>query len=130
MGRAVVRERVVEDVKRPLASFYWHLEELLSVLIENSDEDRVGGSLPQQRDLDPVGRSKVKLLERSLQSSLAIDETSQRDPEPSPAAWGRSALRRLVKIAVGLSLVVSLGWGPLRAMLTTTSVEALVKISR
>ena len=42
------------------------------------------------------------------------------------AGWGAAAPRRVIKIALGLSLVGSLGWGPLRAMLTTTSVEALV----
>ncbi len=65
-------------------------------------------------------------LERSLQTSPAGDETSAKKPEPKPAGWGAGAPRRLIKIALGLSLVGSLGWGPLRAMLTTTSVEALV----
>ncbi|HEY6521222.1 MAG TPA: HlyD family secretion protein, partial [Roseiarcus sp.] len=34
--------------------------------------------------------------------------------------------RRLAKIALGIGLVVAFGWTPLRAMLATTSVEAIV----
>ena len=50
----------------------------------------------------------------------------RRRPEPRPAGWSVAAPRRLIKVALGLALVGSLGWGPLRAMLATTSVEALV----
>ncbi len=67
-------------------------------------------------------RSIQSALERGLQTSPANDETS----EPKPAAAGASAPRRLAKIALGLLLVGLLGWEPLRAMLKTTSVEALV----
>ena len=34
--------------------------------------------------------------------------------------------RRFLKIALGVGLVVAFGWAPLRAMLATTSVEAIV----
>ena len=81
---------------------------------------------PENASHSTDARSTQLNLERSLQSLPAGAETSAKKPEPKPAGWGVGAPRRLIKIALGLSLVGSLGWGPLRAMLTSASVEALV----
>ena len=65
-------------------------------------------------------------LERSLRESAAGEEPAHDDAKPQSAATGGTLTRRAVKIALGLALVGALGWVPLRAMLNTTSVEALV----
>ncbi len=65
-------------------------------------------------------------LERSLRESAAGEEPAHDDAKPQSAATGGTLTRRAVKIALGLALVGALGWVPLRAILNTTSVEALV----
>ena len=99
----------------------------------NVTEDRspataAGMRAGQTHDASPPAnaRSLQTDLEWSLKDSPAGDETPHGDPKPRPAASGGTLTRRLVKVALGLALVGSLGWGPLRALLTTTSVEALV----
>jgi multidrug resistance efflux pump len=75
---------------------------------------------------DPLGaRSVQTILERSFSpgaEEVAIDK--------APSAKGRFVnavtARRFGKIALGIGLVVAFGWAPLRAMLATTSVEAIV----
>ncbi len=74
-------------------------------------------------------RSLQFALERGLQIVPSQPEPNgapAENPELKPAAPKRATTRRLVKIALGLALVMSLGWSPLRTMLATTSVEALV----
>ncbi len=73
-------------------------------------------------------RSMQAALERSLQEAPGASEAAEAQVEtPAPnAARGGATVRRILKIALGLGLVATLGWSPLRAMLTTTSVEALV----
>ena len=57
---------------------------------------------------------------------LELDERRRAQPGPGTAAYDRALTRRLIKIALGIALLAALGWVPLRAMLTPTSVEALV----
>jgi hypothetical protein len=74
----------------------------------------------------PVGaRSVQTILERSF---LPGAEEAQVEKAPSAAKRFVNAVtaRRFVKIALGIVLVVAFGWAPLRAMLATTSVEAIV----
>jgi biotin carboxyl carrier protein len=74
----------------------------------------------------PIGaRSVQSILERSF--SLDAEEIAG---DTGPLAKTRFAYtvtaRRLAKIALGVALVVAFGWAPLRAMLATTSVEAII----
>jgi hypothetical protein len=75
----------------------------------------------------PVGARSVQLvLERSFPPG--VEEAERVDARP-PGKTSRSyaaAARRFFKVAVGLALVIAFGWAPLRAMLATTSVEAIV----
>jgi len=73
-------------------------------------------------------RSMQAALERSFQEAPGTSEAAEtraETPASKPKRDGATA-RRLLKIALGLGLVATLGWSPLRAMLATTSVEALV----
>jgi hypothetical protein len=73
-------------------------------------------------------RSMQAALERSLQEAPGASEAAETQAEPpasKPVRDGATA-RRIFKIALGFGLVATLGWSPLRAMLATTSVEALV----
>ena len=99
----------------------------------NDTEDRSAGPSAGARGGEPENGSNptnpraIQLaLERRLQFPPPGDETSSKAQEPRPPGWSATAPRRLLKIALGLALMGSLGWGPLRAMLATTSVEALV----
>ena len=85
---------------------------------------RAGG--PESGSYEAEVRAVQRALERGLQDPPTGDETSSKAPDTGPAGWSASAPRRLIKIALGVALVGSLGWAPLRAMLATTSVEALV----
>jgi len=82
----------------------------------------------QTHDASPLAdaRSLQADLAQGLHDVAEEAKPPQGDSTPAAAAPGGSLTRRLVKVALGLSLVGSLGWAPLRAMLTTTSVEALV----
>ena len=74
----------------------------------------------------PVGaRSVQTILERSF---LPGAEEAAVDKAPSATKRFVNAVtaRRFLKIALGIGLVVAFGWAPLRAMLATTSVEAIV----
>ncbi len=70
-------------------------------------------------------RSVQTILERSF--SPAAEEVAV-DKALSPAKRFVISVttRRFLKIALGIGLVVAFGWAPLRAMLATTSVEAIV----
>jgi HlyD family secretion protein len=68
-------------------------------------------------------------LERGLQGAHGLSEAVEAPdgkPDGKPSGDSVGTFRRLVKVAIGVGLVVSLGWSPLRAMLSTTSVEALI----
>jgi len=73
----------------------------------------------------PVGaRSVQTVLERSFlpdADDVGLDKTPAKRRFVNVVA-----IRRLAKIALGVGLVVAFGWAPLRAMLATTSVEAIV----
>jgi hypothetical protein len=74
----------------------------------------------------PVGaRSVQTILERSFLPGV---EEAAVDKAPSATKRFVNAVtaRRFLKIALGIGLVVAFGWAPLRAMLATTSVEAIV----
>jgi len=85
-----------------------------------------GAGRPENGTHPADARAIQLALERSLQGPPTGDETSAKAQEPRRTGWSGAAPRRVIKIALGLALVGSLGWGPLRAMLATTSVEALV----
>jgi multidrug resistance efflux pump len=84
---------------------------------------RVDGTTAKQ---NPIGaRSVQTILERSFSpgaDELAVDKA----PPAKTSFVSRVTARRLAKIALGIGLVVAFGWTPLRAMLATTSVEAIV----
>ena len=84
---------------------------------------RVDGAKAQQQ---PVGaRSVQTILERSF--SPGVDDVAGGEAPSAKKSfvYGVTA-RRFLKIAVGIGLVVAFGWAPLRALLATTSVEAIV----
>ncbi len=74
----------------------------------------------------PVGaRSVQTILERSFLPGVedgAVDEA----PSAKKRLVNAVTARRFAKIALGIGLVIAFGWAPLRAMLATTSVEAIV----
>src|ERR1700722_5186633 len=84
---------------------------------------RDDGTNAQQRP--PGARAVQTILERSF-----LPGAEEAAVEKAPSATKRfiNALmaRRFLKIALGIGLVVAFGWAPLRAMLATTSVEAIV----
>ena len=73
----------------------------------------------------PVGaRSVQTILERSF---LPGAEDGAVDEAPTKKRFVNAVtVRRFAKIALGLGLVIAFGWAPLRAMLATTSVEAII----
>ena len=83
-----------------------------------------------ENDLRPHdARSLQAALERSLHDGPAGSEAVDAPDGATaarPAAGGGTATRRVLKMALGLGLAATVGWSPLRAMLATTSVEALV----
>ncbi len=85
---------------------------------------RAGPTRPASPQGDP--RALQSDLERSLKESAAGEQTALGDAKPHSAPPRWTLTRRVVKIALGLALVGALGWVPLRTMLATTSVEALV----
>ena len=85
----------------------------------NSEEPEVA-SAPADARLPPSDP------ERSLAEAPESDELKIEKPKPSSTASSASLTRRAAKIALGLAVVGALGWVPLRALLATTSVEALV----
>ena len=84
------------------------------------------GAAPPAASPHADARSRQSDLERSLKAPVEPDEPPRGLDAPQSAASGGVLTRRLVKIALGLALLAALGWGPLRAMLTPTSVEALI----
>ena len=84
-----------------------------------------GARVPDAEARPFDARSMQAELERSL-SSINESETAAAAAKTS-FVFG-AASRRIAKICVGVVLVVSFGWSPMRAMLATTSVEALVNV--
>ncbi|MBV8282206.1 MAG: hypothetical protein JO347_09115, partial [Candidatus Eremiobacteraeota bacterium] len=77
----------------------------------------------------PVGARSVQLvLERRFPPGSGEAEAVAVAAPPSgrKALTYAAAVRRSLKIAAGLALVVAFGWAPLRAMFATTSVEAII----
>ena len=83
---------------------------------------------------DNVSVTKVEAegargLQRDLQDRLqpAHDEpVSDSAPHPEAPAGSGRMVRRTLKVAVGLAIVAVFGWMPLKAILQTSSVEAVV----
>ena len=69
-------------------------------------------------------------MQSTLERSFTPDAAEAPPVEAKPLEKKRFAtgvtIRRLAKVALGIALVVAFGWAPLRAMLATTSVEAIV----
>ncbi|MHC2434545.1 HlyD family secretion protein [Bradyrhizobium sp. USDA 4451] len=68
-------------------------------------------------------------LQRDLQDRLqpAHDEpVSEGVPQPDAPAGSGRMVRRLLKVGTGLAIVAVFGWLPLKAVLQTSSVEAVV----
>jgi hypothetical protein len=70
-------------------------------------------------------RSVQTILERSFLPG-AEEAAVEKTPSATKRFINAVTARRLGKIALGIGLVVAFGWAPLRAMLATTSVEAIV----
>ena len=74
----------------------------------------------------PVGaRSVQTILERSFLPG-AEEAAVEKAPSATKRFVNGVTTRRFLKIALGIGLVIAFGWAPLRAMLATTSVEAIV----
>ena len=72
-------------------------------------------------------RSVQTILERSFRPGAEEDIAIAKDARPEKPRFAyATTIRRSVKIALGVGLIVAFGWAPLRAMLATTSVEAIV----
>jgi hypothetical protein len=65
-------------------------------------------------------------LERSFPPDAGETEPVEAKPSAKKLFALSVAVRRFAKIALGIALVVVFGWAPLRAMLATTSVGAIV----
>jgi len=75
----------------------------------------------------PLGaRSMQSILERSFPPNAREAEPVEAKPSEKKRFALGVAVRRFAKVALGIGLVVAFGWTPLRAMLATTSVEAIV----
>ena len=84
---------------------------------------RDDGTNAQQRS--PGARSVQAILERSF-SPGAEEAAVEKAPSATKRFINAVMARRFLKVALGVGLVVAFGWAPLRAMLATTSVEAIV----
>jgi uncharacterized membrane protein YgaE (UPF0421/DUF939 family) len=74
----------------------------------------------------PVGARTVQtILERSFLPG-AEEAAVEKAPSATKRFVNGVTTRRFLKIALGIGLVITFGWAPLRAMLATTSVEAIV----
>ena len=86
-------------------------------------DPRIDGAKAKQH---PAGaRSVQTILERSFAPG-ADDVAADEAPSAKKSFVYGVTARRLAKIALGIGLVVAFGWAPLRAMLATTSVEAII----
>jgi hypothetical protein len=106
-----------------------------SIALHNPGSAAEGGAIEGiEPRADPMRGKPQRVGARSVQSILERSfPPDAREAEPvdaKPSAKRRFAVsvtvRRLAKVAFGIALVVAFGWTPLRAMLATTSVEAIV----
>ncbi|MCA6105127.1 HlyD family efflux transporter periplasmic adaptor subunit [Bradyrhizobium sp. WSM 4400] len=87
---------------------------------------------PLPEDNNSVTRNEAdgaRGLQRDLQERLqpGHDEpVSDSAPHPEAPAGSGRMVRRLLKVGIGLAIVAVFGWLPLRAVLQTSSVEAVV----
>ena len=103
---------------------------------DSDPADRPSGTpaaAPVGQQGEPARRQDARSLQFALERQLEIDaglaqaaEAPEKKPNLKPAENPSTMPRRLVKVALGLGLAVTLGWSPLRALLTTTSIEALI----
>ncbi|BBC03905.1 HlyD family efflux transporter periplasmic adaptor subunit [Bradyrhizobium elkanii] len=73
--------------------------------------------------------SGARGLQRDLQERLQPEHdelVSDSAPHPEAPAGSGRMVRRLLKVGIGLAIVAVFGWLPLRAVLQTSSVEAVV----
>ncbi|MHC6157954.1 HlyD family efflux transporter periplasmic adaptor subunit [Bradyrhizobium elkanii] len=73
--------------------------------------------------------SGARGLQRDLQDRLQPEHdelVSDSAPHPEAPAGSARMVRRLLKVGIGLAIVTVFGWLPLRAVLQTSSVEAVV----
>jgi hypothetical protein len=84
---------------------------------------RVDVTNAQQRSSG--ARSVQTILERSFLPD-AEEAAVEKAPSVTKRFINAVTARRFGKIALGIGLVAAFGWAPLRAMLATTSVEAIV----
>jgi HlyD family secretion protein len=94
-----------------------------SDFVKAAGEPRVDGTAAKLNPVD--ARSAQTILERSFSpgvEEVAVDAASSAKTRLINAATAR----RFTKIALGIGLLVAFGWTPLRTMLATTSVEAIV----
>jgi multidrug resistance efflux pump len=70
------------------------------------------------------GLARLERLKAEFDANAARPPQAPVEPRPNPAAWRDP--RRVTKAAVGLILLVVVGWMPVRALLLTTSTEAVI----
>ena len=98
------------------------------------DAEARGLPAPQAQE---AGEAQSRSDARAMQSALAEGLQQGHVAAEAPLASGKreatgtrrgakQKLLRAMKITIGLGLAVALGWSPLRALIATTSVEALV----
>ncbi len=86
---------------------------------------RVDGARAKPYPVD--ARSVQTILERSFRPGAEEDAAVAEDARSGKGRFAyATTIRRFAKIALGVALVVAFGLAPLRAMLATTSVEAIV----
>jgi multidrug resistance efflux pump len=86
-------------------------------------DPRIDGTSAKQNSVG--ARSVQTILERSFPPG-AEEAAAEKAPSAAKRFVNGATTRRFLKIALGIGLVVAFGWAPLRAMLATTSVEAIV----
>ncbi len=92
---------------------------------KDAADSRIGGTRAKPHPVD--ARSVQTILERSFRPAAEEDVAVAQDAPSEKRRFAyATTIRRFVKIALGVGLVVAFGWAPLRAMLATTSVEAIV----
>ncbi len=88
-------------------------------------DSRIGGRRAKPHPVD--ARSIQTILERSFRPGAEEEIAIANNAGAKKARFAfATTLRRFLKIALGVGLVLAFGWAPLRAMLATTSVEAIV----
>ncbi len=96
----------------------------IDVANEGADS-RLGATRTKPQPVD--ARSAQTILERSFRTDVEEEVAIANDARPTKGRFAyATALRRFGKIALGIGLIVGFGWAPIRAMLATTSVEAIV----